>query len=302
MPPKAINYIDIWARQLRVAHWWKNLFVFLPLIFSGRIFDPHSLAATVYFFFLFCLLSSGLYLLNDLRDIGEDRQHPLKKFRPIASGDISGRAGIITGLFFSLFSLTAAFMTEKTAFWVLSAYLFNTLAYIFYFKARILTDVLSISIGFMLRCIGGALIIGVPLSRFFLICTFSLFLFLVFAKRRAELEFLSTAGEREPGRIRRTLELYTKEGLDMALSVTAAVCILAYLLFVTDPETSQRHHSGMFIYTVPVVVYCLFKYMFKARTGEVAGPAGVILRDRGFFWAVFIWLLMVIFIIFKGGQ
>jgi 4-hydroxybenzoate polyprenyltransferase len=199
------------------------------------------------------------------------------------------------GIALGVISLGIALVTNRTAFYILSAYLGNTLLYSLYFKKRVLLDVLSISSGFMLRFIGGALIIGIDTSKWFLVCTFSLSLFLAFGKRRAEIEILT--GYTDPAAIRKTFGMYTKENLDTALAVTNTLCILSYLLFVTDLETIQRHHSNWFIYTVPVAVYCLFRYMYKVQEGRGPGPVEIIYEDRFLLGAILLWILMVLIIL-----
>jgi len=237
-----------------------------------------------------------MYLFNDLIDLKFDRLHPYKKLRPYASGMISRGQILSAGIILGISGLSAALALNTSVFFILLAYSLNTLVYSFYLKHKVLADVLSISFGFMLRFIGGALIIGVDTSRWFLVCTFSLSLFLAFGKRRAELESLKEFGD--PAGFRKTLGVYTKENLDTALSVMNSICILSYLLFVTDPETIQRHRSTLFIYTVPLVVYCLFKYMYKVQEGTGGGgPVDIIVKDKAFMGAIVLWLLMVLAIL-----
>jgi 4-hydroxybenzoate polyprenyltransferase len=286
----------LWAKQLRVHHWAKNIFVFPPLLFSGLFLQSSSRLLSLYLFILFCALSSSVYIFNDILDLENDKVHPKKKYRPLVSGLISKSQAIVIGVLLCMLGLWFSAYLNLKVFVVLLIYVLNNILYSTYLKNKVLADVISITIGFMLRLISGALIINVEPSRWFLICGFSLSLFLAFGKRRAEMELLN--GNIRGTDIRPTLEIYTKEKLNTALSVVNSMCILSYILFVTDRETILRHQSDQFIYTVPIVVYCLFRYMYKAQEGKGTGPVDIIFKDKAFVVAIFLWLLITIYILY----
>lgn len=285
------NLLAIWAKQLRIHHWIKNVFVLAPLVFSRLFLDLHSVIQAIYCFFAFSIISSSIYILNDIVDIKKDQVHPKKKLRPIASGNISKTTAIFVGIILLSSGLGLAFTLDKVVFLIMLAYVFNNVIYSTYLKHKVIADVLSISIGFMLRFIAGCYVISVEPSRWFMVCGFSLSLFLAFGKRRAELEWLSN-GTIKRSDARPTLIVYSKEKLNSALSIMNAICILSYILFVVDPETVARHHSTAFMYTVPMVIYCLFRYMFKTQEGNGIGPVDIILKDKAFIVPIVLWLLV----------
>ncbi len=291
--------VRLWMTELRIRHWVKNFFVFPPLFFSGRFTQITPVLETFFLFCQFCLLSSSMYLINDFFDLESDRLHPRNRSRPLASARVSRKAVLASAAALSIASLGISWTINREAFYVLSAYLVNSLAYSLYFRKQVLLDVLSISAGFMIRFMGGALVIGADISKWFLVCTFSLSLFLAFGKRRSEIEILSNC--KDPSVLRKTFALYTRENLDTALSAANAMCILSYLLFVIDPETIRRHQSYRFIYTVPVVVYCLFRYMYKVQEGRGSGPVDIIFEDRILLGAILLWLCMVMLILSYPG-
>lgn len=290
------NIISIWLKQLRIQHWVKNVFVFAPLMFSGNFGNILKVEQSIILFVLFCLLSSSVYILNDLLDLKNDRLHPKKKNRPLAKGLITKPAAVIMGLLLAFISLAIALRLNIIVFAVLVVYLLNNILYSTYLKNKVLTDVLSISIGFMLRFIGGSYVIHVEPSRWLLLCGFALSLFLAFGKRRAEIEVLSSNVNR--GDIRATLDVYDKDKLNTALAVVNSICIISYMLFVTDPETISKHQSDKLIYTVPIVVYGLFRYMYKTQEGKGTGPVEIILKDKAFIISILIWLLVIILVLY----
>jgi len=294
-----LKIMFLWLQELRIHHWVKNLFVFAPLIFSGNLRNLHAIKQSTLLFILFSFLSSSVYISNDLIDIKNDRQHPKKKNRPIAKGLIPKASAVIVSLLLMVMSLGMAWKFSAIVFFVLLAYLANNFLYSLYLKNKVIADVLSISIGFMLRFLGGSFAINEEPSRWLLVCGFSLSLFLAFGKRRAEIELLNHSLK---GRdIRATLEVYDKDKLNTALAVVNSICIITYLLFVTDPETISKHQSAKLIYTVPIVVYGLFRYMYKAQEGEGTGPVEIILKDKAFIGAILLWFGMIFLILYYHG-
>lgn len=292
-----LEFIKIWFKEFRIHHWVKNIFVFVPLFFSGKFININDVLKSLYFFILFCLLSSSVYILNDIADLKKDQAHPTKKNRPIAAGQISPLAACIVAIILCSSGLSLAFLINLGALLFLLTYFGNNLLYILYLKHKVIADVISISIGFMIRFIGGAYVINVVPSRWLLVCGFALSLFLAFGKRRTELELIN--GNLNEKAIRPALESYSKEKLNSALSVVNSLCILTYILYVTDPATINIHQSNQLIYTVPIVVYCLFRYMYKVQEGKGSGPIEIIFKDKAFIGAILSWCVLVFVILYK---
>ncbi len=288
------SMIRTWADQVRVKHWIKNIFIFAPLMFSGKLFEAEPLSKCILGFIVFSMLASSIYLLNDLADIDRDKKHPEKKNRPIASGQISKTTAMSAIFFLITLGLGLSFLTNLPFFIVSVLYILNNIAYSFLLKKKVVADVISIAIGFMLRFLGGAYIIDVEASRWFLICAFSLSLFLGLGKRRTELEILGNMAIDT----RFVMTVYTKEKLDAALACACAMSIVTYMLFATDPETLARHHSDKFIYTIPIVAYCVIRFMFKVQEGKGSGPVEILFKDKGFLVAGACWLIMALFIVY----
>lgn len=280
--------IFFWAYQLRIKHWVKNIFVFGPLVFAHKVFEVRSFELCILGFLIFCLLASSIYILNDLVDIEKDKKHPKKKNRPIASGQISKSVAIGVSIFLGTIGLGLSLMTNLSFFIVSLLYVLNNIAYSFVIKNKVVADVISISIGFMLRFLGGAYIINVETSRWFLICAFSLSLFLALGKRRTELQ---TLGE-EARHSRLVFETYTKEMINTAMASTCAMATVTYMLFVSDPVTIEKHKTEKFIYTIPIVAYCLIRYMLKVQEGKGTGPVEILLKDKGFIIAGVCWIII----------
>ena len=283
-----------WADQIRVKHWIKNIFIFAPLMFSGKLLEVESLSKCLLGYIVFCMVAGSIYILNDLVDIEKDKKHPQKKYRPIASGQISKSSAIWVGIFLFATGLGLSFKTNFYFFIIASLYITNNVAYSFYLKNKVVADVISISIGFMLRFLGGAYIIDVESSRWLLICAFSLSLFLGLGKRRTELEVLKDNAIHA----RSVMLIYTKEKTDAALACACAMTIVTYMLFTTDPVTLERHHTDKFIYTVPIVAYCVIRFMFKVQEGRGTGPVDILLKDRGFLVAGLCWVIISLVIIY----
>jgi len=288
--------IKPWLVELRILHWVKNVFVFAPLVFSGQLFRADSFIKSSVLFMLFCMLSSSVYLFNDIIDLKKDQEHPQKKMRPIAMGLIPISSAWMASLILAGSGLFMSLLLHLNIFAILLCYIANNLLYSFFLRNVTIADVISISVGFMLRLIGGAFVINVELSRWLLMCGFALSLFLAFGKRRVELE--STGHSCQNTGYRNVLSYYNKDNLNNALSITNALSICTYLLFVTDPSTIILHHTNELIYTAPLVVYCLFRYMFKVQEGKGTGPVDILIKDSAFLSALFLWLMLVLFIIY----
>lgn len=248
------SYINL----LRPHQYLKNGFVLVGVIFS-RQWDYNSISAALHAFIAFCLISSASYILNDIIDAEEDRQHPVKQNRPIANGSISN---VNAWIFFIVLSITAfsfAMYNERTIIPFIGLYLAINIAYSFLLKKIVILDVFVISAGFMLRLLTGTMGIGIYPSHWLLLCGLMLTLFLGFSKRKAE---LMTVKSNNIENTRISLKKYSKTLLDQFIGISAACTILSYSLFTVSETTIEFHGSSDLIYTIPFVVFGIFRYLF----------------------------------------
>ena len=295
-PGHSIAAADV-LRMLRPAHWIKNFFVFAALVFARRLADPAAWAAAAAAFVGFCLLSSAIYVINDLADVDEDRAHPSKRARPIAAGRVArGPALIVAAICLVLGAGACAWV--NTALLVVGLILVAlNLLYTFGLKRMILVDVMCIALGFVIRAFAGGVAVGVPLSLWLLVCTFTLCLFLGFGKRRAEVAEL--AGDDANGR-RVTLSHYTVPLLDQLLSISAGVAIVTYILYTLDPRTLQRLGTPYMFFTIPLVIYCFFRYAMLVEAGRIDGPTEAVTRDRPFSIGLVLWAILAAVLVTWG--
>ncbi len=270
----------------RPSHWVKNVFVVLPLLFSVSFVSPAKVLAATVALACFCLLSSGVYAINDLLDAASDRVHPRKRNRPVAGGRVRPGAALALGLSLIGSGVLLSSMTLPTSFTITAAlYAGNSLVYCFLLKHRVIVDVITIAIGFVLRLLGGCSAIGVSPSTWLLICGFTLALMLGFGKRRTEAANLSNGRKS-----RAVLISYDSSKLDVVLSISCSCCLMSYLLYTVSPETVAFHGTSRLVYTVPFVVYGLFRYIFKVQEGKGDGPVEIIIRDRWFIVNGLLWM------------
>jgi decaprenyl-phosphate phosphoribosyltransferase len=275
--------------SIRPGHWIKNGFLFAPLVFSGHFYDFHDVLLVVYGFVSFCFAASAVYLFNDINDRERDALSVVTKKRPIAAGIVSPRAAAIGALVLLAGSQVISYALGLNFFALLLIYVANNVAYTLFIKNKVIADVISIASGFVLRILAGAALIHVEASQWLIVCTFSLALLLGFGKRRAEL-FHS------PG-IKAVSIIYTDAKLDHMTSVSAALSLLSYMLYVVSPESIARFKGSGMIYTVPFVVYGIFRFVAKTQEGKAKDPVHLIYSDRVSVLNVFCWLLTVIIVV-----
>jgi len=221
------------VRTIRPHQWIKNVFVLAPVVFAKSFFDARLLTTAAAAFSVFCLLAGTVYTMNDLADLEADRVHPVKRYRPIASGRVPVSWAKTLVVVLTLTSLGGALVLSPWFFLVALAYFLNNVLYTLRLKHVAYLDVGSIALGFVLRVLGGGFATGIDVSRYLLLCTALLALFLGFGKRRHEL----TTAQARAGKQRVALESYTQKGLDVALGITAALTLGTYLVYTLDPET-----------------------------------------------------------------
>lgn len=264
-------------QTMRPRQWTKNGFVFVALLFDRQLFEPQSVLRTVLAFFLLCFMSSAVYIMNDLADIEADRQHPKKRFRPLASGRLDQRVAAIAGFLLAAGSLAAGFSLSLTFGLILLAYLVTQIAYTVWLKHVVIVDVSVVATGFVLRIAAGVAVIT-PVQRFspwLYIFGGFLALFLALGKRRHELVLL---GE-EAGNHRAILQEYNLELLDKLIGIVTTSAIVAYSLYTFLAEGLPENHLMML--TIPFVIYIMFRYLYLIHVRQEGGaPEEILLRDR----------------------
>jgi 4-hydroxybenzoate polyprenyltransferase len=283
-----------WVRLLRPHQWTKNVFVFVPVLFSSRLMDSRAVTAASLACLSFCLLSSAIYVFNDLLDAKADRSHPRKKNRPIASGRISPALASLSIVGLLALSAVVAVGLSRTYWFFAAGYLLNSVLYCLVLKHKVIVDVMGIAVGFVLRLLAGCAAIAVVPTSWIVICGFSLAMLLGFGKRRVEIAQEMTHQQRP------ALMSYSAAKLDLVLAVSTGICLLSYMLYTVAPETVQRHGTDRLVYTVPVVAYGLFRYLFKCQEGvQVDGPAELILQDWVFAATGVMWVLAVAAVLYS---
>ncbi len=268
------------VEALRPHQWVKNLLVLVPLLFTKRAFEMAAWAEALMAFGAFCFAASSIYLLNDIGDREEDARHPKKRLRPIASGRLPvGAAWLLCAATITLAGGLALGVAHQGTYWFISwpaAYLVLNIAYSYGLKRLVIIDCMCIALGFQLRVQAGAAAIDVPASRWLLMCTFFFALFLAFCKRYEELARQSEA----TGQTRATMSDYTTAFLNMLIGPLAALSIFSYAMYTVSPETRETHHTDRLMYTVPIVTYGVFRYLFLVyRKSEGGDPARLLFRD-----------------------
>ncbi len=271
---------------MRPRQWTKNVFVFAGIVFARRLFDVPALIVSLGAFALFCLLSGSVYLVNDVLDAEQDRQHPTKRKRPIASGRLSPGVALAAALLIAGLAVGLSF-TLTTAFAVIAIiYLALNLLYSSALKHIVILDVLSIAIFFVLRAAAGAAAISVPISHWLLICTILLALFVALSKRRHELTLL----ENNASAHRASLTEYTPYLLDQMIAVVTASTLMAYSLYTVDARTVHEVGSDRLMYTIPCVIFGIFRYLYLIhQKGEGGDPDRIIVSDRPFLINLVVW-------------
>lgn len=278
-------------RLMRPHQWVKNCFVFTGLIFGHGWQEPALIQAALLAFAAFCLASSSVYVLNDLFDREQDRRHPVKCHRPIASGAVSvGQAWLLTMALAVAAVLLAGLANPPVAGYVV-AYLVLNIAYTLRLKQVVLLDIFCISAGFMLRILAGTDGIDIPPSNWLLFCGMWATLFLGFIKRRAEIITLQD----DKAEHRKVLGDYGPVLLDKLIGITCTGMILAYSLYTMDIDVRRIHDTDSLIYTVPLVIYACFRYMFLLHQESGGGdPSRDLLKDRHILVAGSLWLIITL--------
>jgi len=289
-----------YIKLARPKQWIKNLFVFAPLIFSHHLLNLEKIKIEVLTFFAFSFIASSIYVINDIADRESDRAHPVKRNRPIASGQVKVWQGaLFSALLFGIGLMLTLNLPVKASILIISYFLMMVL-YSFKLKQVVLLDVFVIAVGFMFRVLVGAYSIGVIVSKWLFITTLFLSLFLAISKRRMELYFSIQNPNSGAGEQRKVLDEYNIKFADQMLVITAGGAVISYALYTISDRTVSLFRTESLIYTTIFVLYGIFRYMYliyQKKSGE--NPTDVILGDAGIILNVFLWLLACVVIIYR---
>jgi len=288
------QYLKLW----RVKHWIKNVFVLAPLVFSLNFYLPVYLLRILMMCLSFSLASSVVYTINDIADRENDRFHPDKRHRPIASGRISVKTAVVLAAVLLAFALTGAWLLNPRAALVIVTYIGINIIYTYILKNHACIDVMSIAVGFLLRVIAGAVAIDVSVSAWMLLTTFFLSLLLGFGKRRKEM--LATGGS---ARHRIVFQQYSLELLNYFIVVSASLTIITYSIYVVISSNMIRLGSERFVATIPLVVFGVFRYLLLIYHHNDGGdPADILLRDRAMQVDIILWAIMVLVLLLLASS
>jgi len=298
-----MKYLVGVIQLIRPAHWTKNLVLFAAVLFSPAkvvLENPDVLFAAMQGFFVFCLLSAGIYALNDVLDLAADRQHPRKKNRPLPSGRIPVWLAIVVSVVAAAGGVVWAFLIGQGFGWIAAAYLATNLVYSLGLKQVVILDVLLLSAGFVYRAAAGVAIVGrfvkhIYLSYWLILCAFLLSLFLALAKRRHE---LATLGE-GAAMHRASLADYSLKMIDQMLAALTAATLVSYSLYTISDDTLLHYGTRNLFWTIPFVVYGLFRYLYLIYARSEGGdPASLLVHDKPTLANVTLWALTAACIVY----
>jgi len=283
-------------RSFRAVQWIKNGFILIPLLFARKVFYFDSLLLSFQTVCVFCLLCSAIYLINDVFDMEADRRHPTKKNRPLASGLVARNLVAVTATIFVATSLIWSYFLSGGLLIIVLIYLFIQFLYNYRLKETPILDVFCVSSGFFLRVAAGAEIIHVQMSHWLIICSVLISIFLTIGKRRQELVAL---GEAEAGNHRRVLSEYSPQLLDQMIAVITGGVLLSYMLYCVAPETIEKFRTDKMVYTFPLVLYGIFRYLYLIHQKNGGGaPEKLLLSDAPLLVCVIFWASLCVSIIY----
>lgn len=289
-----VGFPGDFIKMMRPLQWIKNGFVFMGFLFGTHYLDLFLFQQVLITAIAFCCVSSSIYILNDLLDYEQDKHHPKKKSRPIPAGRISAQTALIASICLAMVSFVLGYFVSTSVQLILLTYYLLNLLYSYSWKHVVIVDVFCIAAGFMLRILAGTVGVGIPPSKWLLLCSLFLTLFLALAKRRAEVISLSDAKLEH----RQVLEHYGSQFLDVVLAICGAGVVLSYSLYTMSPYTVSIHKTENLIYTVPFVLYGIFRYLYILYHQNQGGdPTMDLVKDRHIIGVVVLWASMTVFII-----
>lgn len=309
--PRNAAGVGAFVEAMRVSHWIKNVFVAAPILFAGKLAEARAWGECLAAVTAFCLLSSAVYLINDVCDRSGDRAHPVKCRRPVASGRLSVSSalagagvlslcglGIVAAVGASTFDRGKTLMGLGVLLWA-GAYLALNVLYSLWLKRYLIVDVIVVAFGFVLRAMAGAAAIAAPISPWLVVCTFTLCLFIALTKRRSEIAELpaEVAGE-----ARAVNSGYDRLDIEHMLTVSAALAILTYSLYCLAPGTVRRIDSAHMVWTIPLVIYGIFRYSRVTRRAGRNDPVKALVRDRVMWFVVAAYAVLTALVLRFGSH
>jgi 4-hydroxybenzoate polyprenyltransferase len=286
-----VDYI----RLLRPKDWAKNLFLFVPLFFAGEIFNPEKITAVLPGFIAFCCMASAIYILNDYRDIEDDKKHPEKSKRPLASGSVNKTYALVICVLLVAAGITIGLLTKTKFLFVLGIYFLMNLAYSFGLKSMPILDVMLVAVGFVLRIKGGAILGVIGLTEWLTIMVFLLALFMAVGKRRDDVLLKLSSGSE----MRKSIKGYNLEFLNVSLSLICSVIIVAYFMYTMSAEVTERYGSYRFYYTCIFILAGVLRYLqiifVKSDSGS---PTKILYKDRFIQACILLWVASFYIIIY----
>ena len=290
-----MSKIKEYMKLMRIKHYLKNVLIFLPLVFSGELLDIHNLTNCIVGFIIFSFTSSIVYIINDIKDIENDKKHPIKKKRPLPLGTVSKEEAIILALVLGVIAITLSIFVigyeRIIAIMLLLLYLAINVAYSFGLKKKPIVDIVILVAGFLIRVLYGAVITDIELSNWLYLTVISGAFYMGLGKRRNEIL-------KQGDKSREVLKCYTKDFFDKNMYVCVALCIVFYSLWCVDPTTLLKTGNNLLIWTVPVIMIILMKYSLDIEGDSYGDPVDVIVNDKILLLIVLIYALFMFGIIY----
>lgn len=283
--PKTIEKLKVISELIRLSHWIKNILIFAPLLFSLQLNYKNSLSS-ILAFLAFSLVASSIYIINDIFDIESDKKHFRKKFRPLASKKVSVLTALVVFLILFVSGIALSLKIPNNFFYIIISYFIMNIFYSKWLKKIPIIDVMTIAIGFVLRILAGAAAISIAVSPWIIICTFFGALLIGFGKRKNEIDIL----KEESHNYRNVLLSYERNFLNQLIALASGITIMSYALYTIDRETVSHFNTTNLIYTIPFVVFGVFRYfqiIYTTSSGE--DPSKIFVRDWPTFTNLLLW-------------
>lgn len=277
--------------SMRPKQWYKNLVIFIGIVFSLNLLNINLWIDVIGAFAIFCALSGSIYIINDIVDIEKDKNHPKKRLRPIASGKLKANYAIMSVIILVILSFAASYLINSLFLITALTFFILLLVYSLFLKQLIIVDIMIISTGFVLRAIAGCLAVGVLISPWLIICAFLLALFLGIGKRRHELVLLGDNAANH----RKILDGYSTEMLDQMINITTSALIMSYSLY-----TFFTGKLAIML-TIPFAFYGLFRYIYLVHAKNFGGEPEMLFKDKGMVFSMALWVLLVILVLYGNS-